>query len=121
MAKRTGPTNPYLKELIQFLRKKGGELKVPLWKTVAEKLEKPTRQRVEVNLSRIERYAKEGETIVVPGVVLGCGSLTKKLTIAAWRFSKKAKEKIEKVGGRAISIKQLFEENPKGSNVKLMC
>lgn len=120
MTKRTGPTNPYLRELIDFLRRKSGELKVRIWKVVAEKLEKPTRQRIEVNLNRIERYAKENETIVVPGVVLGTGFLTKKLTIAAWRFSQSAKKKIEKAGGKAISIKELVEKNPKGSNVRIM-
>ena len=83
-------------------------------------MERPTRRRVEINLNHIEREAKEGETIVVPGVVLGEGKLTKKVTIAAWRFSTKAKEKIEKSGARAISIEELIKENPKGSNVRIM-
>ncbi len=120
MTKRTGPTNPHLRKLINFLRLKSKELKAPIWKVVAEKLEKPTRQRIEVNLSGVERYVKENETIVVPGVVLGTGILTKKLTIAAWRFSRSAKKKIEKIGGKAISIKELVEKNPKGNNVRIM-
>jgi large subunit ribosomal protein L18e len=53
-------------------------------------------------------------------VVLSEGELTKKLTIAAWRFSAKAKQKIEKAGGRVISIEELIKENPKGSNVRIM-
>lgn len=120
MVKRTGPTNPYLRELIDFLRRKSAEVNAPIWKAVAKKLERPTRQRIEVNLSRIERFAKENETIVVPGVVLGTGFLTKKLTVAAWRFSQSAKKKIEEAGGKPIGIKELVEENPKGSNVRIM-
>ena len=116
MVKRTGPTNPMLKDLIARLRKE----KAKIWKDVAEKLNKPTRKRVEVNLSRINRYAKEGETVLVPGVVLSAGDLNKRLTIAAWRFSKKAREKIENSGGRAISIEELMKENPKGSGVRIM-
>jgi len=120
MVKRTGPTNPMLKKLIEELKKKSLEENAKIWKRVAEILERPTRRRAEINLKHIEREAKEGEVIVVPGVVLGDGELRKKVTIAAWRFSAKAKEKIEKAGARAISIEELIKENPKGSNVRIM-
>jgi len=120
MVKRTGPTNPLLKGLIERLIKAAHENKANIWKDVAEKLKKPTRQRVEVNLKKINRYAREGETILVPGIVLSDGFLDKKVTIAAWKFSKRAKEKIEKTGGKAISIEELIRINPKGSNVRIM-
>lgn len=120
MVKRTGPTNPLLKKLIEELKKKSLEEKVKIWKRVAEILEKPTRKRAEINLKHIEREAKDGETIVVPGVVLSEGELKKKLTIAAWKFSAKAKEKIEKSGSKAISIEELMKINPKGSKVRIM-
>jgi len=120
MVKRTGPTNIELKMLIEKLKKKWLETKAPIWKDLAERLEKPTRKRIEVNVGRINRYAREGETIVVPGVVLGGGELEKKVTVFAWRFSSKAKEKIEKAGGKAGSIGELIEINPKGSNVRIM-
>jgi large subunit ribosomal protein L18e len=121
MGKRTGPTNPYLKNLIEVLRKKSFELNSPIWLTVAKKLEKPRRKRVEVNLSKIERYCSANEVIVVPGKVLASGNLTKPLTIAAWRFSTQAKEKIKKAKGKALTIQELLEKNPKGKNVRLMC
>lgn len=121
MAKRTGPTNPYLKNLIVKLRKKSFELNAPIWYTIAEKLEKPRRKRVEVNLSKIERYCSKGETVIVPGVVLGSGNLTKPVIIAAWRFSEKAKEKIKKSKGKVLTIEELLKTNPKGSNVRIMC
>lgn len=120
MVKRTGPTNKYLKELIIKLEKAAKKNKVKIWKAVAEKLKKPTRQRVEVNVKKLERFCKDGEVVVVPGVVLGSGVLTKKLIVAAWRFSKAAKEKIEKTGGKALSIEELLEKNPRGSNVRIM-
>lgn len=120
MAKRTGPTNPYLRQLIENLKKKYLELKAPIWKDVAEKLSKSTRQRIEVNLSDIERNVKDGETILVPGVVLSSGNLTKKVNIVAWKFSKSAEKKIEKSNGKIMSIEELLKENPKGSNVKII-
>jgi large subunit ribosomal protein L18e len=120
MAKPTGPTNPYLKKLIENLRKKSFELNAPIWKTIAEKLEKPTRKRIEVNLSDIERNTKENDVIIVPGVVLASGNLTKKVTIAAWKFSAQAKEKIKKSKSEALTIEELMERNPKGSGVKII-
>jgi len=121
MAKRTGPTNPLLKTLIEDLKKKSIEKQSNFLKDIAEKLNKPRRQRIEVNIAHIERYAKKNETIIVPGVILGYGELTKPVTISAWKFSKPAKQKIEKIKGKAISIEELVEKNPRGINVKILC
>ncbi len=117
--KRTGPTNIHLRLLISRLRKAARQYDAPIWRTVAEFLERPRRKRVAVNLSRINRYTNEGDVVVVPGKVLSCGELNHKVTVAAWAFSAKAREKIERVG-RAISIDQLLEERPDGSGVKII-
>lgn len=118
--KRTGPTNPYLKGLVEELRKKSFESNVPIWKAVAEKLAKPRRKRIDVNLSDIERNTEKNDTIVVPGIVLASGELTKPVNIAAWRFSQTAKEKIKKSKGKALTIEELVKENPKGAGIKII-
>ncbi len=120
MPKRTGPTNPVLRKLIRDVRKLGKRKNVRVWLAVAEHLESPRRQRVEVNLSQINRYTVDGETVIVPGKVLAAGALTHPVTVAAFKFSKTAIKKIQSAGGRAITIKQLLEENPSGSGVRLM-
>lgn len=119
MVKPTGPTNPTLKKLIMELEKKYRKTKRPIWRDLAEKLKRPRRKRVEVNLFKINKYVKENEIAVVPGKVLSVGELTKPLTIAAWKFSKKAIEKIQKSQGKAISIYELMELNPK--NLRIIC
>ena len=112
--------NPELIKLLKELRIQAKEKDAPIWRDIAERLERPLRVWPEVNVSRIERYANEGETIVVPGKVLGSGTISKGVTVAAWKFSKSAKEKIEKAGGKTISIRELMKKNPKGSNVRIM-
>ncbi len=107
MVKRTGPTNEHLVKLIRDLSKS----EKPLWRRIAKDLSKPTRQRREVNLSRINRYSKEGDIIIVPGKVLGGGELNHKVTISAWSFSSSALEKIKRAGAKAISIREAFEKN----------
>jgi len=118
--KRTGPTNVHLRRLVHYLRKKARENKAPIWRRVAELLERPTRLRLEISLSKINRYTVEGDTVIVPGKVLGSGMLTHKVIVAAYAFSRKAREKIVAAGGEVLTIPQLVERNPRGSGVKIL-
>lgn len=76
---------------------------VPFWKQVARILKKPTRNQPAVNVSKIERYASD-KIIVIPGKILGTGRINKKVTVAAWSASEKAKQKITAAGGSIISL-----------------
>ncbi len=115
MVKR-GPTNKHLAALVSRLEKASRKNNAPVWRRAAELLSRPTRRKPEVNLSKICRYKG---TIVVPGKVLSNGNGCK-ATVAAWNFSAKAREKIEKAGGQAISIEQLLEKNPKGEKLLIL-
>lgn len=118
--KRTGPTNNTLVMTINELKKASLDQGVKIWKRVALDLEKPTRSRRTVNLSKISRYTQESETIVVPGKVLGSGMLNHKLNISAFQFSEGAKEKIEKSGSKIVPILELIKESPKGKRVRII-
>ena len=120
MAKRTGTTNPLLMELVSELKKRSIEQKVNIWKRIASDLEKPSRQRRIVNLSSIDKYTKENETIIVPGKVLGAGNLNHKLTISAFQFSESAKEKITKAGSTIAPLLELSKEKPDGKKIKII-
>jgi large subunit ribosomal protein L18e len=120
MVKRTGPTNPMLQNLIGELKKRGTEQSVNLWKRVAADLERPTRNRRAVNLSRLNRYTKENETIIVPGKVLGSGALNHKLTISAYQFSDQAKDKLRKVGAEIVPLLDLSKDKPDGKKIKII-
>jgi large subunit ribosomal protein L18e len=113
-------TNPELVKLIQDLKKKSRENKTELWRSIAERLATSNRSRIAVNVSRLNRYTKEGETVAVPGKVLGAGKIAHPMTIAAFTFSERAKSKILEANGNCLSIRDLMEKNPTGKNVKLM-
>jgi len=119
MSRNSKATNQYLIELIKNLKKTAIEQKVKIWKAIATDLERPTRIRRVVNLERINRVCKDNETIIVPGKVLSAGSLDKKLTIAAFSFSKTALNRINEKG-KAITIEELIKNNPKGSKVRII-
>lgn len=118
--KRTGSTNVHHRKLLHYLRKKARENDAPIWRRVAELLEKPTRGRPEVNISKINRNTREGDVVVVPGKVLGSGTLDHRVVVAAYAFTKAARAKIESVGGEVLTIPQLVERNPQGSGVRIL-
>ncbi|HLD18498.1 MAG TPA: 50S ribosomal protein L18e [Candidatus Nanoarchaeia archaeon] len=106
---RTGPSNPQLQELISALRSAAYSEQNMLWKRIADDLEKPSRQRRIVNLSRINRHTEENDLVVVPGKVLASGELGHKITVAAWKFSNGAAEKVAAAKGKAISLADLLK------------
>lgn len=118
--KRTGPTNVVLKQTINLLRKQSKVNDAKIWDKIADDLAKPTRNRYVVNLSKIERFSKEGDTVIVPGKVLGDGNLNHSLNIAAFKFSDSAKAKLGKTKSTLIMIEELIKQNPKGSNIKII-
>lgn len=112
--------NLELKDLIIKLHNMGFEKKAPIWSTIAKGLNRPQRKNYKVNVFKIGKYTKPKEIIVVPGIILGSGDIKKPVTVAALKFSASAKEKIEKVGGMCLSINELIEKNPRGSDMRIM-
>jgi len=87
---------------------------------VADRLSCSRRRSIAVNISRLNRYTKDGETVVVPGKVLGAGKMDHPIHVAAFAFSEGARLKILKAKGKCLSILELTEKNPKGTNVKII-
>jgi len=114
------PTNPEMLNTISYLKRAGRQHQTPLWLTVASFLGKSRRTRIVLNLGQVSKLAKAGDVIVVPGNVLGSGIPKEKLTVAAFKFSPIALVKIENAGGRCIPLFRLIEENPQGTNVRLL-
>jgi large subunit ribosomal protein L18e len=116
--KRTGPMNYQLQSLLTELEPKAVESR--FWKRVVKDLKKPSRQRRMVNVYKIDKFARDGETVLVPGKVLSVGDMSKKVDVAAIHFSTEARIKIEKANGKAITIKELLAQNPDGKKVRIL-
>jgi large subunit ribosomal protein L18e len=118
--RETKSTNSEIVQLIRYLKKQSKQKEAGIWLAVAEHLAKPSRHRVAVNLSKINRYTEKSETIVVPGKILGSGTLDHAVTVAAFAVSEKAKEKLTAAKAKYLSISELVEKNPQGSNVRII-
>ena len=83
--------NPELAETIRKAKK------LDKWVVIAGLLSYPRRMQISKNLDEIDRESGEGDTVVVPGKVLGTGSVSKKIRIVAAAFSESAREKSRKL------------------------
>ncbi len=113
-------TDPGLIELISELKTLSRENEAPIWRDIAKRLEKPSRVWAEVNVSKLSLYIKKGETVIVPGKLLGAGDIEIPVTVATLKASSQARSKITAAGGTVLTIPQLAKTNPKGSGVRIM-
>lgn len=114
--KKTGSTNKHLVSLIQDLKEYAGKEDSAFWKRIVKDLEKPSRNRRKVNITKINDCTKDGETVIVPGKILGEGDLDHKVTVVAFQFSESASEKLKD----KLTIKELFEKNPKVKDARIL-
>lgn len=112
-------TNIHLQSLIKDLKHLAIKEKVPLWNRIAEELGKSTRSRREASVGKIDKHAREGEIAIVPGKVLSDGEMTKKIFVAAFNFSERARMKINR-HGKAMSIRELMKQGAKGKRVRII-
>ena len=112
-------TNPVLRKNITKLEEAGRKNDAPVYTKVAEELKKTDKNRTEVNISKIQRHAEEGDTVLVPGKVLGSGRMDKDVKVAAFSFSRSAMEVLDDAG-EPMYIEDLLEENPEGEQVKII-
>ena len=90
------------------------------WLEVAGILSKPRKNKLNINLEKINREAKEDEIIVIPGKVLGQGDLNKKLKIAALSFSEKAREKLLNAKAEILTMLEEIKKNPEAKGIRIL-
>jgi len=90
------------------------------WLEVAGLLSSPRSRRIVINLDEIEKETKEGDTVVVPGKVLGNGKIEKKIKVVALSFSDEARRKLKENKCEMKNIIDEVKSNPKAQGVKII-
>ena len=90
------------------------------WLQVAKLISVPRRKQAGINLSRIEKETTEGDTIIVPGKVLGQGDVSKRVRVCALSFSKEAAKKLKETKSEIVSIAEEIRINPKAQGIKII-
>ena len=102
------------------LEKHSKKSKQRIWKDASEALLASRKNRPAVNLADISRNSKDGAKVLVPGKVLGLGSIDHKVTVAAYSFSKDARTKIKASGGTCLGINEFMESTSSVKDVLLL-
>lgn len=113
-------SNPVLVDLIADLKNKGRENEAPLWRDIALRLEKPSRNWAQVNVSKLDQHVRDGEHVVIAGKLLGTGEVTKAHTVVAFNASASAVEKISAAGGKVLTLQEGVAAFPKGEKCRIL-
>eukprot|EP00002_Diphylleia_rotans_P007654 TRINITY_DN172_c0_g1_i1.p1 TRINITY_DN172_c0_g1~~TRINITY_DN172_c0_g1_i1.p1 ORF type:complete len:188 (+),score=26.93 TRINITY_DN172_c0_g1_i1:112-675(+) len=117
--------NPYLALLVKLYRFLARRTSSNFNKVVLKRLYTTRTNRPPVSLSRVARYTKgaaEDKIAVVVGTVTNDARLLEvpKVQIAALHFTETARARVEKAGGKCLTLDQLALLRPTGANTILL-
>ena len=105
---------------IWVLRKAFKNSKAKIWKALEKEFSKSRSNRRQVSIQKLNRVTNNGDVIIVPGKILGDGTLGHKLTVYAYSFSETALNKLNSSGNEVISLQSLISKYPDGKGVKII-
>jgi len=105
---------------IWTLRSAFKKSRAPIWRALQGELKGPRANRREINITRLAQITKADEVVVIPGKVLGTGSLGHKLTVCAFSISEGAAKKIIESGGKVVTFDDLIKLYADGKGVRIV-
>jgi len=112
-------SNPVQSEAIQNFKSAYRNSKAPIWLKLKEIMER-SGFKAEVNLNKLSKFTEQGDVVIVPGKVLGMGTIDHRITLCAFSLSRSAAKKIIDAGGKIFSIREFVGKFPEGSKVKIV-
>ena len=113
-------TNQVVLHMAKELEVASKKNKAPIWSRLAEEALKTARSKRVLNLGQIDRFVSDNDVVVVPGKVLGTGSLSHKITLCSFSISTTGAKKVVQSGGKIVDFAQLIKTNPTGKGVKIV-
>ncbi len=112
--------NTLVDNTVWILRNAAKKTKAPIWKDLEKRVSGPRSNKSEVNVSMLAQSTKANEVVMIPGKVLGTGSLGHKLTVCAFGISEQAAKKVDQAGGKVITLEELIKKYPEGKGVRII-
>lgn len=113
-------TNQIVIQMVKTLRVASKKNNAPIWERLADLALKPTRAKRTMNLGQLDKFVSDNDVVVVPGKVLGTGSLSHKITLCSFSISTSGAKKITESGGKVLDISQIIKNHPTGKGVKII-
>ena len=91
------------------------------WNQLAVLLAQSSRRAIRKNLGAIDKETSDKSLVVIPGKVLGTGTIRKKeLRICALGFSESARQKIHAAKCETVTLIDEMRDNPDAKGVSLL-
>lgn len=113
-------TNLVVIQMAKTLRGASKKNNAPIWKRLADLALKSAQSRRVINLGQLDKFISDNDVVIVPGKVLGTGSLTHKITLCSFSISTSGARKVTQSGGKILDLLQLIKSNPTGKDVKII-
>lgn len=113
-------TNQVVIQMAKELKAASKKNNAPIWLKLADMALKPSRAKRVLNLGQIDKHVTDNDTVVVPGKVLGTGSISHKITLCSFSISTSGAKKVSQSGGKIVNFAQLIKNNPTGKGVKII-
>ena len=113
-------TNQIVIQMVKTLRGASKKNNAPIWERLADLALKPTRAKRTINLGQLDKFVSDNDVIIVPGKVLGTGSLSHKITLCSFSISTTGAKKITESGSKVLDISQIIKNHPTGKGVKII-
>lgn len=117
MRKIRNPVGERIQTMLKNTSKSSGSR---IWLDASRYLHKSVSRKPRVNIGKLSRLTKKNDVVLIPGKVLGGGTLSHSLTVGAYSFTMSASEKIVAAGGKALTLPAFLERYSSGTDVKLI-
>ena len=110
------------RKLVASLEKTSRKTGKKIWKDIAKRVLKPTRNNTIVNVEKIGVLTEKfkGKTLVIPGKLLSKGEINVKSKVVAVSASPKAIEKIVEAKGEFVLLKDFVNNKVKVNELVLV-
>jgi large subunit ribosomal protein L18e len=105
-----------VKWLAELEASRASKERAGLSKRIYKFASKPSRQRPQVNIYKINRATGESDSVIVPGKVLSIGLMDHKVRIAAMEFSESAMAELKRANCSVVPLKDAL----KAKNAKII-
>lgn len=113
-------SNPLLENARYLLKRTSQKSGAKIWLKASKILSKSISRKPNVNVGKIDKLTNKDAIVLIPGKVLGGGTVSHSIIIGAYSFTKSAELKIQNAGGKALSIPKFLEEYSTKKDVMLI-
>lgn len=101
--------NPVLDNAKILLKRASKQSGAKIWLKASKTLNKSLSRKPNVNVGKIDKLTNKDAVILVPGKVLGGGTVSHSVIVGAYSFTKSATIKIQNAGGKALLIPEFLD------------